>query len=428
MKKALKCVGLAFMAAVVVGVAWLWLPYAEARYNPSGLAPYLPEANDSFESYIEENRRRIRTALERYYYQENPQPFGPGYDIDQVLDMRSPYQLQPDADRCNDRDATSFGFLMVHGLSDSPYLLTEVATSMQQQYPCALIRGLLSPGHGTVPGDLRAISTRDWLATFEYGVESFRSQVDSLYVVGYSNGTPLALVYLNDNRDDDFIAGLIALSPGVKPLNERSYLSPYMKYVYRWVNKDADTDAVKYESFPMNAAAQFYLLTRSLMSDDFQPLTTPVMMVVSGDDTTVNNQVTADFFCSKLGSDTRRMIWYQSGDDGRLPEPSCFGIEIVNSAESLSEPRFISYSHVGITMPMDNPHYGLQGYAVCVGYSENSDLYARCQEDDAGTVYAEKNYRGEDGLYQGKLVRRSTFNPAYSSMIEAIGCFVDGSC
>jgi len=428
MKKILKYAGMLLLIVIVVGAVWLRLPDPEPRFNTSGLAASLPRNNESFEAYIEENRQRIRAALERFYYQDNPEPFDLGYSIDQVVAMRAPYQLLPDPGRCQTSDSPEMGLLMVHGLSDSPFLLTEVAASLQQKYPCALIRGLLSPGHGTVPGDLRDVSWKDWMVTFQYGVDSFRPLVNSLYVVGYSNGTPLALSYLDQNRDDDFIAGLVALSPGIKPLDERSYLSPYMKHVYRWVNKDADTDAVKYESFPMNAAAQFYLLTRPLIDEDFQPLETPVLMVVSGDDTTVNNQVTADFFCNSIVNEQKHMIWYQSGLNGKVPDPSCAEIEVDNVAATMGGSQFVSYSHVGITMPTDNPHYGVQGYPVCVGYADNEQLYSRCHEDDAASVYAEKNYRGEDGLYQGKLVRRSTYNPSYSNMIDQIACFIDKSC
>ncbi len=426
MKSVLK-LSVTVLISLFIVVVFLNRPDSEPRFNPSANPAYIPQPGDSFDFYIAENRRRIDQSLEEYYFDSRPDPFGAAYTREDVLNMRSPYQINPSPEQCSGLDGTeSTGFLMVHGLSDSPYLLKRVAESIASEYPCALIRGLLSPGHSTVPGDLLNVRREDWYQTFAFGVSGFFNLVESLYVVGYSNGSVLALNYLDRNRDSAAISGLILLSPGLKTRDTRAFLSPWLKYGWKWINQSPDQDAVKYESFPMSAAAEFYHLTEDVTRAGFGSLSLPVLMVVSGDDTTIDNQYSVDFFCNKLDADSRKMIWYQSGLGSGNPEGICSGIELIPPAQT---DRFISYSHVAITMPPTDPHYGMDGnYSACLTYTSEPDIFLRCREDNAATVYAENSYLDEARSFAGKLVRRTTFNPAYNEMISEISCFVNSDC
>ena len=44
---------------------------------------------------------------------------------------------------------------------------------------------------------------------------------------------------------------------------------------------------------------------------------------------------------------------------------------------------------------------------------------------DLEKMVAENNFRDDQGLYDGRLVRRSSFNPDYENMLESIFAFVD---
>lgn len=413
---------------VTLSTVILYWPGQDARFRPSPNPAYIPQAEDSFASYVEKNRLRIHEALSTYFYDLDPQPFGANYPIDLVVQMRSPYQLTPSNVECSQQQTKQLGFLLVHGLSDSPYLLKPLALSLQKNYPCALIRGLLSPGHSTVPGDLLNVSRSDWLSTFDWAVSGFKSEVDSLLIVGYSNGAALALNHLDRHRGETLIKGLISLSPGLNAKDERAFLSPYIKYFAPWINKDVDTDAVKYQSFPMNAAAEFYRLGMPLIDASFSPLKTPLLMFVSSDDSTVDNQTSVDFFCknSSLAShenSASKLIWYQSAYTQKIPLRSCAGLNI--RMIDNSNPRFISSSHVSLSMPEDDVHYGVNGYAVCLAYKDDAQRFSECVHNDSATVYAENNLADDGGLLQGKLVRRSTFNPAYDAMLEDIRVFIN---
>jgi len=145
------------------------------------------------------------------------------------------------------------------------------------------------------------------------------------------------------------------------------------------------------------------------------------------DDATVVSSASADFFCEKLTSPDSRLIWHQSSLANEALEPECEGIELRNLGSKLE--RVISYSHVAITIPRDDPHYGMDGYyPVCLAYEAEPEKLQMCMHDDENTVYAENNYRDEEGFYEGKLVRRTSFNPDFAAMIGDIRCFVDRSC
>jgi len=169
------------------------------RLQPSGQAAGVPEAGQPFSDYVRYNRQTLTEVLSRLRFSTDPVPFGAAYSLQQVVEMRSPWQRLPAMD-CEPREPVRIGFLLIHGLSDSPYTLRSIGRSLAQAYPCAVVRSVLLPGHGTVPGDLLEVDRRQWLEAMEYGVDSFRGGVDALYLVGYSSGAALSVHYADSSR------------------------------------------------------------------------------------------------------------------------------------------------------------------------------------------------------------------------------------
>ena len=57
------------------------------------------------------------------------------------------------------------------------------------------------------------------------------------------------------------------------------------------------------------------------------------------------------------------------------------------------------------------------------------ERFERCLSDNQNSVYAENNYMDEEsGLRDGKIVRRTSFNPTYDEMILDIHCFIEKNC
>ena len=400
-----------------------------ALHEPSGQEAWVPTPDGTFAEYVSRNEERLRTVLQQSYYAINPRPFGPDYPLERVLQMRAPYELLPDSQRCAQGSAlpgSGMGFLLIHGLTDSPYLLRGMAASLTGRYPCAIVRGVLLPGHGTRPGDSLEMRHEDWLRVTEFGVDSFRGQVHSLYMVGFSTGTSLSARYVDAHRDDALVKGLIMLSPALAARSSSAYLAPYLRWFSDWLGVETEHDAARYESFSVNAGAEFYLLTRDLSDPEFAPLPVPVFMAGSGDDTTVNIEAAREFFCSKTPVGPSRMLWYSAQATSSEPAALCPGLQVL-PAEAPDQ-RVFSLSHTSISVPPQDPHYGFEGaYSICLHYGDGSVDFNSCVNDDSQTVYGERNL-GSAGRYEGKLVRRGSFNPHYAQMFEAIACFIDGDC
>ena len=410
------------VVALLATHAHLLLAADSVLHTPSGLEAIVPSPDLPFQDYVDQNSARIRQVLARDYYALRDEPFGSDYEIDKAVAMRAPFQWQPSEAACADAQPRT-GFLLIHGLTDSPYLLSDVAASLRERYPCALQRGLLLPGHSTVPGDTLDMRFEDWMAVTEYGVNSFRTEVDALFMVGFSTGTSLSVRYVDAHRDDELIKGLIMLSPAIAARSRLAFLSPYVRWFSDWLSENAERDAGRYESFSMNAGAEFYELTSELSSASFSPISVPVFMAGSSADATVNMEAAREFFCTKTPRGARSMLWYQATGIDAPPQEECDGLLVLPGQSAAY--RVVNLSHTSISMAPDNPHYGLDGdYSICLQYGDGSPDYTQCVNDDGQTVYGESGL-GSDGRYEGKLIRRGSFNPHYAQMIEHIERFIE---
>lgn len=395
-----------------------------AHLQPSGFAIVAPDSDIGFDQYIASTRAQLERALSVVYERAGESPFGEDYPLQRTLEMRSPFEIR-EAPLC-EAAAPRTGYLLIHGLTDSPYLLSSVARSLAGRSPCSLVRSVLLPGHGTVPGDSLDVHRDEWRQITQYGVESFRGRVSELYLVGYSAGATLAVEYADHNRDDSMLAGLVLMSPALALPDPTVRLAPYVRWFIDWLGVEQERDAAKYETLAINAGAEFYRLAQEVNWPDMQPLALPVFMTVSGADTTVDVNAAAEFFCQKTLAGKRQLLWYSSINDGNRPLIDCSGVSVESVVDA--EQRTVSISHVGITMPSTDPHYGRDaGYRQCLHYSDLPERFQQCMADDLETVYGERSLL-TDGLYEGRLLRRATFNPAFAAMMQRVDCFFAGTC
>ena len=121
----------------------------EPRHAPSGLPTPLPQAD--FTAYIEQAKAQIAAANRAI-----------GKELDaQAIEDRAPFELAPDPGRCP-RSADGRhqrAVLLIHGLGDTAYAMRDLGARFAAA--CYLVRAILLPGHGTVPGDLLEIRHDD---------------------------------------------------------------------------------------------------------------------------------------------------------------------------------------------------------------------------------------------------------------------------
>jgi len=203
-----------------------------------------------------------RTPLNRFYRQS----------------LVWPGQFAPDANRSfvlmpagKPRGAV----VLLHGLTDSPYSVRHLAVNYQQRGFVAVVPRL--PGHGTAPGALTDVDWEMWLAATRLAVREatrLAGEAVPLHLVGYSNGGALAMKYTLDALDAPALRKpqqVILLSPmiGVTAFARfagfaglPALLPAFAKAA--WLNIAPEYNPYKYNSFPVNAARQSWLLTKAL--------------------------------------------------------------------------------------------------------------------------------------------------------------------
>ncbi|GGQ21323.1 alpha/beta hydrolase [Shewanella litoralis] len=163
-----------------------------------------------------------------------------------------------------------FGLLLIHGMSDSPYVMSHIAQHYQHQ---AHIVGLRLPGHGTVPSGLTDITWPDLAGAVSLAAAHLATKLPGkpIYVAGFSTGAALALNHelenINLNKPTDF-AGMIFLSPaiGLAPIAAGAYWQAKLGRALGqdklyWNSIQAEYDPFRYQSFAVNAGDVVYRLT-----------------------------------------------------------------------------------------------------------------------------------------------------------------------
>lgn len=408
--------------------------YLKETGSPAGVPP---DPDLPFSQYVQESRKNIEQILSDIRFAKGGSPYLGEYSAAQAAQMREPFERLPE--NSSTGPGKGKGFLLIHGLTDSPYLMRSIADSLHQAYPNGTIRAVLLPGHGTVAGDSLKMRHTDWIAITDYGVRSFEKMetISDLYLVGFSTGTALAIRHLQDNPKNPKIKGLILISTAVKAKSGAAFLSPHLRWVKDWLDTFEERDAARYESFSVNAGAEFFLLTKNIMKSK-TPIDVPVLMAVSADDETIDANAARQFFCDQVTSRRRGLIWYVSRHADRNIAPPCEGIkevrlEPVDREFQGTAYRFANYAHTALSMSPADPHYGVNGkYHQCKAYDTppNMEDFNKCQKGSAKTIFGEKDIASKASQKEldYDYWRRGTFNPDYPRLERAMICFADETC
>lgn len=203
-----------------------------------------------------------KTSLNRYY---SGSPVFPG---NFATDWNRSYIMMP-------QGKPKGAAVLLHGLTDTPYSLRHIAESYRQHGYVAV--GIRLPAHGTVPGALTDVNWQDWLAATRLAVREAKMLAGNnvpLHIVGFSNGGALAMKYTLDTLDNSKLAKpqrIILISPmiGVTRFARFAGIAgwPAILPVFAkaaWLGIVPEFNPFKYNSFPVNAARQSFLLTQVL--------------------------------------------------------------------------------------------------------------------------------------------------------------------
>ena len=422
---------------------------------------YVKDEERIFEDMRAAMRAKIgpeaKTPSNRYF---EGSPVFPGHF---ARDWNRSYELLP--------EGTPVGaVVLLHGLTDSPYSLRNVARSYRDHgYVVVAIR---LPGHGTVPAGLTNVTWQQWTAATRLAVREARAHINPaqpLHVVGFSNGGALAVQYaLNAVEDPNLTPPnrLVLLSPMIGITRFARFAGvmglPALLPAFdkaSWLGIVPEFNPFKYNSFPVNAARESFRLTQVVQSQitrlaqsghlnqmppvltfqsviDFTVSTPAILTALysqlpaNGSEIVlfdVNHAITVNSMlnASALSALTRLLptpplryritvITNATGADGmvqRVLEPGDSQWN-VRPLELRYPPKMFSLSHVAVPFPMSDPLYGMEPEPT----------------EDFGVqlgVLAPRAERGALMISMDALFRSSS-NPFFPYMIERIEDNIDG--
>lgn len=384
----------------------------EARHQDSGFSTKVSNGNLAFPEYIAQTRATLAKVRSG----------NAAVDMERAINNNSPFELKP-AESCPKGQNKPYrrGILLTHGLTDSPYSMHSLASFFQEN--CFRVMAILLPGHGTQPGDLLDVTWQDWAEMEAYGTNKLSAEVEEIFLGGYSTGGALSIYQsLMDSR----VRGLFLFSPALKVSPKAALANLHKIYSWlisreKWIDIKPDKDIYKYESFPMNAAAQIYALTQELQDKlDGHPVKIPVFAAASEQDITVSTSATLNFM-ENAPNPANKLVLYTTNVNQVAPGRSAEKLERVNSV--FPEWRILSAAHTAITLPLEDPHYGIMGeYVNCLHYlSDKAQKYNDCISNP------EQAYWGEltDANLKAGNLRRLMANPNFPQLKTSMKKFID---
>lgn len=363
--------------------------------HSTGLNSSFHGGDGSFQDYLQHMDSMIRLAR----IDLTPE------NCNKVVRANCPYEWRPPT-------KTQKGALLIHGLYDSSYSMMDIGRHLLQRD--FLVRSILLPGHGTVPGDLLHVDHREWIKALYFGVSSLAKEVSDIYLVGFSMGAALAAYYALEPQYP--IKGMILLAPGLKPRHRFVRVGILLHKMGRffhesngWYKLEKQNSYARYECFPYQAAEQgSYLLQKVREKSRWHTLRVPFFMLLSKDDESIDEKAAWTFF--KRQKNPQDRLLYYTADHDQFNDS-----RIIVRSSYFPEQRVLNFSHTGLPMAPHNVHYGING--------EFKDF---------------QHYHGKvpphAEIYQGAITKanlkkytlqRLSYNPDFDGMIKEIDKFLD---
>ena len=364
--------------------------------QPTGLNSDFNGANLTFADYIQQSQTLIANAR---------------IDItptnkEDILTANTPYNWAP-ANSSSHKPKR--GILLIHGLYDSPFSLMDLGRHLSNQG--FMVRSILLPGHGTVPGDLLGIQRSEWIKAVDYGFASLQKEVEQIFIGGFSLGCTLALHKALFHPE---IRGLILLAPAIKLwhslLAHLGHLIGGLSADFKWYKRNMQKNYTKYESFNFDAAHQGCKLaqeTHALIQKKSLPA--PVFIAQSTTDETVVADSVINVFKQHPNPHSRLLLY--------TPQPATSTDPRIKQCSSyFPEKNILDFSHTCLPFAPDNYYYGAHG--IYQDFAHYQHIVPTDKKIYMGSI-SKKNLSQH-------VMQRLSYNPDFDNMLREIDQFLEG--
>ena len=346
---------------------------------------------------------------------------GKGKSERTVADLIAPFELKV-AD-------SKKGILLIHGLTDSPYLFHDLASVYHAQgYN---VRTLLLPGHGTAAEALIQTHYQDWQQATKFAINKTIQDFEQVYLGGYSTGGALILDQLiTEPKLAKKVNSVVLWAPASQAKSTVAWAAQIADWILflDYTHKGADMDFAKYESFPLNAAAQVHSLMNKLaekISDAKAIPDIPLLTITTQVDSTIETKATIAMLTvwhnSKNRTTSELDTLFYFGTEASLQSlpttvkriyPKCSNDVYCTSINDVA--------HTAVTNAPSNPHYGWQGnYRNCEA-TFGTEHYQECKTSTKVTLGETTSVN----LEKHPSLQRLTFNPNFNQMTQSISDFL----
>ncbi len=399
MPKALFRTILLMASALIVACA-----ASPAMYKPA-TTQLKPGGAADFEQYLADTRQHLTENLVAV----------PDFARQQQIEWNMPFRAAP-PEHCNPEQTR--GILLIHGLSDSPFVFRDFAKVLTEQ--CVEVRTILLQGHGTRPGDLVTASADVWRQQVREHFEALAEDVDIPFIGGFSLGGALATERALA-KDDPRPAGLVVLAPAweLNGLKDYLWLASTARLFKDFVEEEPELNPVKYESFATNSAVQLSDVLDNVQNhlSQYQQIDLPVLVAATEADSVINLEFLVEQFRTRFTNPDNRMLVFR---DLREPWPDIWQDNRIISFDSyLPDDNILEFSHQSLAIAPDNELYGI-----------GQPLH-RCLEPNLITLDACRKLGKKDLWFSawhdtGKpvLTSRLTYNPWFEQVAGTLTEFV----
>ncbi len=202
--------------------------------------------------------------------------------------------------------------LLIHGFTGTPGHMRLLGEGLHQNG--FTVRGMLLPGHGTKPEDMRRECWQTWLAAAREELYLLHERYARVSVAGLSMGGVLSLLLAQTGN----VRACVTISAPMKAQNRllplARYAAPFVPYT-NWREHPERASLLDqrydfgYDRFPTKSAGDLHKLMK-LARENLFAVTCPLMAVQSRGDTTVSPD-SADIILSRAASAVKRQLWLE---------------------------------------------------------------------------------------------------------------------